>query len=69
MDDELKARNADARCGLHVIDLASGAVVAWLRIEGVVSELYDVVTLPGIERPMMLGFQTEEIRKAISIQE
>lgn len=68
LDDELKARNAEARCGLHAIDLASGAVVAWLRIEGVVSELYDVVTLPGIERPMMLGFQTEEIRKAISIE-
>ena len=42
-------------------------VVHWLRIEGVVSELYDVVVLPGVTRPMALGFKTDEIRRMISM--
>src|SRR5260370_38609864 len=67
LDDELKNRGADGRCGLHIIDLRSGDVVRWLRIEGLVSELYDVVTLPGVKRPMALGFKTDESQAAISL--
>jgi hypothetical protein len=39
----------------------------WLWIEGIVSELYDVVTLPGVRRPMAIGFKTDEIRRTISV--
>lgn len=65
LDDELAKRDADARCGLQVIDLRSGDVVEWLRIEGgVVEELYDVVVLPGTVRPKAFGFKTDEIERA-----
>lgn len=67
LDDELARRKAEARCGLYVIDLRSGDVVHWLRIEGVVSELYDVVVLPEVRRPMALGFKTDEIRRVLKI--
>ncbi len=40
-----------------------------MRIGGVVEELYDVITLPGVVRPMALGFKTDEIRRTISIEE
>jgi hypothetical protein len=33
----------------------------------VVHELYDVVALPRIKRPSMIGFQSEEIRRVVSI--
>ena len=69
LDDNLTARDAEARCGLLVIDLRSGDIVHWVRIGGVVEELYDVVTLPGVIRPMALGFMTDEIRRTISIEE
>lgn len=62
LDDELARRNATAQCGLYVIDLDSGDVRHWLRIEGVVEELYDVVVLPEVRRPKALGFKTDEIR-------
>ena len=65
LDDNLKLRGAEPRCGLYVIDLGSGDVVHWLRIEGVVQELYDVVVLPGVVRPKALGFKTEEIQHNI----
>jgi len=34
-----------------------------------VAELYDVVVLPEVRRPMLLGFKTDEIRRTLSIGE
>jgi len=67
LDAALQSRQAEARCGLQVIDLRTGDAVHWLRIEGVVDELYDVITLPGVRRPMALGFKTDEIRRVLSV--
>lgn len=67
LDEALAERDADPRCGLHVIDLRTGSVVHWLRIEGIIEELYDVVCLPGVRRPTSIGFVTDEIRRVISI--
>ena len=68
LDDGMRERDAEARCGLYVIDLRSGATVHWLRIEGIIEELYDVVVLPGAQRPTAIGFVTDEIRRVISIE-
>jgi uncharacterized protein (TIGR03032 family) len=67
LDDHLKSRDAHSRCGLYVIDLRSGDVVHHLNIEGIVSELYDVVVLPQVVRPMVLGFKSDEIRRTLSL--
>ena len=67
LDENLRSKSVEARCGLHVIDLRTGDVVHWLRIEGIVAELYDVVVLPGAVRPMALGFKTDEIRRTLSV--
>lgn len=67
LDEELAARGAEPRCGLQVVDLRSGDIVHWVRIEGMVSELYDVVVLPGVVRPMALGFKTDEIQRLLSV--
>jgi len=67
LDDLLREKQIEARCQLQVIDLKRGDVVHSLRIEGVVVELYDVVTLPGVRRPTALGFKTDEIRRVISV--
>ena len=67
LDETLTKKDADPRCGLMVIDLNSGAIVHWYQIEGIVTELYDVQVLPNVQRPMLLGFQTEEIAQLISI--
>jgi len=68
LDDELKRREVEPRCGLLVIDLRSGDIVHWLRLEGIVEELYDVVTLPGVARPMALGLVSDEIRRTVSLE-
>ena len=68
LDERLESRQAEARCAVQVIDLRSGDAVHWLRFEGIVDELYDVVSLPGVRRPMALGFRTDEIRRVLSIE-
>ncbi len=67
LDDRLREKNIEGRCQLQVVDLKRGDVVHSLRIEGAVSELYDVVTLPGVRRPTALGFKSDEIRRIVSV--
>jgi uncharacterized protein (TIGR03032 family) len=67
LDEELARRQAEARCGLMVIDLRSGDTAHWVRLEGMVSELYDVVVLPGVVRPMVLGIRSDEIGRTIAV--
>ena len=69
VEAELAARKAVARSGVQVIDLGSGDIVHWLRVEGIVEELYDVVVLPGVIRPKALGFKTDEIRYNVWVDE
>jgi hypothetical protein len=38
-----------------------------ILIEGIVEVLYEVVVLPGVQRPMAVGFKTDEIRRAVTI--
>lgn len=68
LDDNLKAHDAEARCALYVIDIRTGDTVHWLRMEGVVEELYDVVALPGVRRPMALGLKTNEIHRFLTVE-
>jgi len=69
LDMALASRDTAPRCGLAVIDLASGDMTDWVRIEGAVRELYDVAALPGVRRPSAIGFRTDEIKYVISIEE
>ncbi|MHC5673606.1 TIGR03032 family protein [Nostoc sp.] len=67
LDENLASKNTEPRCGLMVIDLKTGQVVHWLRLEGEVTELYDVQVLSGVSRPQALGFHTEEIQQMITL--
>lgn len=68
LQDRLTAYHTEAQCGLIVVDLNSGHIVHWLRLEGVVTELYDVQVLPGVHRPMAFGFKTDEIARLITVE-
>jgi uncharacterized protein (TIGR03032 family) len=68
LDQALASRDVEARCGLAIVELASGDMIGWARIEGVVRELYDVAFLPGVRQPSAIGFKTEEVKHVISIE-
>jgi uncharacterized protein (TIGR03032 family) len=69
LKEKLAEKNTEPRCALQVIDLRSGDIVHSLRISGIVEELYDVVVMPGVIRPMALGFVNDEIRRMITVDE
>jgi len=70
LDERLEQKGAVAQCGLQVIDLRTGTVAEWLRLEAEsVTELYDSVVLAGVRQPMALGFATPEIERLMVIDE
>lgn len=68
LDGELKKRDAEPWCGVQILDTRSGDAVQWIRLEGAVSELFDVTVMPGVRRPMATGFLTNDIHTMISIE-
>ncbi|MEM1277627.1 MAG: TIGR03032 family protein [Pseudomonadota bacterium] len=62
VNERLKLEGISPKCGLVVVNLKTGDLEHSFEIDGVVEELYDVAILPGIRRPMALGFKTNEIR-------
>ena len=66
LDKTLAERDSGPWCGVQVIDLDNGACVHWFRIDGPVAELYDLGVVPGIVRPMALGFATNEVLSLIT---
>jgi len=55
LDARLAAADSTPWCGVQVIDLTHGTCVDWFRIDGNVSELYDVAVIPGVACPMAIG--------------
>ena len=66
LEENLRQRDAETRCGLLVVDLSTFDAPHWLRFGGIVKELYDVGVLPGVVRPMAVGFRTDEVRRYLS---
>ncbi len=66
--EELEAKDSEAWCGVQIVDLKSGSVVEWVRLDGPVSELFDVAFLDEVKCPMALGQQSPENLSLISIE-
>ena len=62
LNERLEREGVAPKCAICIVNLKTGDLEHRLEIEGVVQELYDVAVLPGITRPMALGFRSEEIR-------
>lgn len=68
LDSELADRDAVPWCGVLIVDLATGDIVEWIRLEGFITELFDVVAMPGVRCPMAIGPGTLEMQKTISFE-
>ena len=65
LNERLEREGATPKCGLAVVNLETGALEHLLILDGVVQELYDVAVLPGVIRPMALGFRNDDIAYTI----
>ena len=55
LDDRLRDTDSEPWCGIQVIDLDKRCCVDWLRIDGAVTELFDVCAMPGFRCPMTVS--------------
>ena len=64
----LEERDSAPRCGISVVNTKTGAATDWIRIEGVIDELYDVAFIPGIIAPSAVGILGPENQRTISVK-
>lgn len=69
LDDRLTRDAIEPQTAICIVNLATGDLEHRLNFDGVISELYDVQVLPGIKRPMLHGFKTDDIRFQIKPEE
>ena len=55
------------KCGIAVVDLRSGRVIAFLEFQTAVEEIFDVQVLAGNRFPEVLGFQKETIQNTFVV--
>ena len=68
IDVEMKRRQATPMCGVLIIDLNSGEIVEWVKLEGFVQELFTVELLPEVGCPMSVGPWTSEFPEMITFE-
>ena len=66
LDQRLKDADSEPWCGFQVIDLDRGCCIDWFRIDGEVTELYDLAVI-GRRCPMALSLAAPETAGFITI--
>ena len=67
LGEKLQQKQAEARCGILIIDIKTGNIVEWLDMDTEATELYDVAIFPQVQCPMALGFKSGNIAKLVTI--
>ncbi|MCP3850035.1 MAG: DUF4915 domain-containing protein, partial [Gammaproteobacteria bacterium] len=68
LDQRLKDADSEPWCGIQIIDLTSGNCVDWLRIDGKISELYDLEVISGAATPMAVAPDSQEAAGLITFR-
>jgi len=63
----LAERRGQLKCGVAVVDLRGGGVIALLEFQTAVEEIFDVQLLPGIRFPEVVGFQQDTINQTFVV--
>jgi uncharacterized protein (TIGR03032 family) len=67
LDEALRRRDAEPRCGLVIVNIETGRTEAWLRFSHTIDELYDIAVLPGIRQAEAIGFRGEAIERNVAL--
>lgn len=61
-------RHADElQCGVYVVDITTGNIVALIHFDKGVEEIFDVTFYPGAITPHLVGFEGELIDRVVSL--
>lgn len=68
LDDILKQRQIEARCGIYAVNIETGTIVHWFKISGIMTELYDVACIPGFKTPAAISpLSKTDMQRYISV--
>lgn len=67
LHDNIQKAGIAAHRGFYVVDLRTGEIVHWFSLEGVTGEIYDVVVLPGVQRPLAVGIDETRLQNWVTI--
>jgi uncharacterized protein (TIGR03032 family) len=63
----LAERRSELKCGVAIVNLATGRVCAMLEFQTAVDEIFDVQLLGGVRFPEVMGFQQDTIQHTFVI--
>ncbi|NEX93027.1 TIGR03032 family protein [Caulobacter sp. 17J65-9] len=66
LDAALKKRDGEPWCGVLIVNLSSGDIVEFIRLDGQVKELFDVAVIPETLLPMAIGANSPEMHSFIT---
>lgn len=66
LDEKLKQADSEPWCGVQIIDLSTNSCVDWFRIDGNVSELYDLEVIPDSVCPMAVPPESAEAANLVT---
>ncbi len=66
LEDNVKARDGEPRCGAFIIDTRNGDILHWIKFDGAVREMFDASFIPGVRAPMCVGLGNPEMRTLIT---
>lgn len=66
LDEAIKSRDGEPWCGVMIIDLRTGDTVEWIKLDGEITELFDVAVMPDTICPMAVGIDAPEMRSIIT---
>ncbi len=66
LGNAIKSKDGEPWCGIYVIDTRSGDTVEWIRLEGEITELFDISVIPDATCPMAVGVDTPELQNMIT---
>ena len=66
LGDALDANGAPPWCGVIIVDLRTGEIAHSLKLDGVVSELFDVAVLPGVRCAISIGPEVSDLETVVS---
>lgn len=68
LDEKLKATDSEPWTGVQIIDLSTGAVAEWFRIDGAVAEIYDAKVVPEVACGMSLALGAAELASFVTVE-
>jgi len=69
LDDRLRETDSTPWTGIQIIDLQTGTVVEWFRIDGAVAEIYDATLVQGVACGMSLAPNAPELASFITVDD